>query len=640
MIATIITLSHLLSLVHIIADNADTAIKTLAAVAIHMHGRGQSQHGGGTTSFAPLHLYFVDAATGNDSNTGLDTSHAWLTPHQSVECGDVRLSKGSTKGTPVIYGQYSNFGASTGPGVVSGCPSNSGGIDGVGGIYFATMLCVGDVGSCKIDIGTPSIGDNHAIAINNSNWAVEGFGLTSGYSLSGSGFAGVVDTSSALVHHIAFINSVAWHNASAFTVEGGGSNAGYGNGADYWAMVGNLVQDSAGRCDGFWTAAIAIIGTINLDTNAGTHVLVDSNFVLNSQQVGCSVFGVTNATTPAGNAVLHFAATPAGVLNGMVVFDNTSPTVIPGGTTVLSSTGTTVTMSANAAGAGVGNADAIQFSASVSDGEAIMDDSIDCKGNFASLVVHRNNITVVSERFGLHHFFNGNTATVTKDYNNTIFASSKGAFSNDGAGGSYGELNFQLGNVTSATFFAYNNILKTNAALRPDGGVPYALLNGSVGTASNFKIGNVAGNPAASENIAKGLASVCNGTCNSGNDVVEFNSQSFGTNIYTDPLFNNATDAINNRIGTPNCAGFTNTAACMGWNHGSRTATNPSLIYDMAATATGTAGKGYQTPSNCVLSDPDFPIWLKGVVYLQASGWVNGATITMNDGLVTKPCGY
>lgn len=70
----------------------------------------------------------------------------------------------------------------------------------------------------------------------------------------------------------------------------------------------------------------------------------------------------TNATTAAGNATLHFAATPVYVRAGMVVNDTTS-SVIPAGTTVLSVTATTVVMSANATGGGVGNGDTITFSA-------------------------------------------------------------------------------------------------------------------------------------------------------------------------------------------------------------------------------------------------------------------------------------
>lgn len=71
--------------------------------------------------------------------------------------------------------------------------------------------------------------------------------------------------------------------------------------------------------------------------------------------------GTTNSTTASGNATLHFASTPAFVSVGMGISDTTAPTVIPAGTTVVSFTGTTVVMSANATGSGVGSGDTIAF---------------------------------------------------------------------------------------------------------------------------------------------------------------------------------------------------------------------------------------------------------------------------------------
>jgi hypothetical protein len=69
----------------------------------------------------------------------------------------------------------------------------------------------------------------------------------------------------------------------------------------------------------------------------------------------------TNAATPSGNATLHFAAVPATILAGMAIADQSAGGAIPAGTTVQSTTATTVVMSQNAAGPGVGSGDAIQF---------------------------------------------------------------------------------------------------------------------------------------------------------------------------------------------------------------------------------------------------------------------------------------
>lgn len=70
----------------------------------------------------------------------------------------------------------------------------------------------------------------------------------------------------------------------------------------------------------------------------------------------------TNNTTAIGNPTLHFASTPGWVVAGMVIYDLDNPTAIPAGTTVVSTGGSTVTMSANAASPGVGNGDNIVFS--------------------------------------------------------------------------------------------------------------------------------------------------------------------------------------------------------------------------------------------------------------------------------------
>lgn len=69
----------------------------------------------------------------------------------------------------------------------------------------------------------------------------------------------------------------------------------------------------------------------------------------------------TSAPTAAASATLHFAAVPATILPGMAIVDLTTAAVIPAGTTVVSTTATTVVMSKNATGAGVGSGNAIQF---------------------------------------------------------------------------------------------------------------------------------------------------------------------------------------------------------------------------------------------------------------------------------------
>jgi hypothetical protein len=59
--------------------------------------------------------------------------------------------------------------------------------------------------------------------------------------------------------------------------------------------------------------------------------------------------------------VLTFAAVPYNIIAGLSVYDLTAPSVIPVGTTVTSVSATTVTLSANVTGAGVGNGHTINF---------------------------------------------------------------------------------------------------------------------------------------------------------------------------------------------------------------------------------------------------------------------------------------
>jgi hypothetical protein len=69
----------------------------------------------------------------------------------------------------------------------------------------------------------------------------------------------------------------------------------------------------------------------------------------------------TSGMTAAGSPTLHFAALPVSILIGMTIADITTRSATPAGTTVQSTTATSVVMSQNAAGPGVGAGDRIQF---------------------------------------------------------------------------------------------------------------------------------------------------------------------------------------------------------------------------------------------------------------------------------------
>lgn len=67
----------------------------------------------------------------------------------------------------------------------------------------------------------------------------------------------------------------------------------------------------------------------------------------------------TNNTTASGNNTLHIASVPSWVVAGMQIVDLTTPSAIPANTVVSSTTSSTIVMTNNAAGAGVGNGDTI-----------------------------------------------------------------------------------------------------------------------------------------------------------------------------------------------------------------------------------------------------------------------------------------
>jgi hypothetical protein len=515
-------------------------------------------------AFTPLHTYFLATAAdgGNDSNSGTDTAHPWLTPNHSVVCGDVILAKPSTSYAPVnfVTGKW---------GTVSGCPSTTGGIDGAGGINFVTLLCAGTFpGACAGTIPT-AINPNYFFFVSANNWAVEGWTVTAFYTTTGAGFCYAIDGTTTKIHHVAFINDICSNAASATFVQDNGVQS-TTIGGDYWAVIGMIAQNAAGRCDGFWDAALDIIGIVDWDTNAGTHILFDQNFAFPAPQ---SASGCNNGSN--------------------------------------------------------------------TDGEAMMFDTLDAHA-YSQRIVARNNILGRAEKFGMQIFYaeeagppaNGKTPVLVV-YNNTLWNNNVGSNSTSGGGGwcnaAVGDINIQMGGVVNVTVI--NNIALTVVASPNCGAADYALLFGGAGT-TGVTIGGTG-----VENILKGHETSCGGTCDAGNNEIAFNGLSIGTDIYVDPAFNNTTDFLNNQMGVPNCSAFTNTVACMGWNHLTQTAINPSVIYDMTATCAQCVGKGYQPPPRQCAADSDYPPWLKGINYLTASGWTNGATIVENWGLSAKPCG-
>ena len=123
----------------------------------------------------------------------------------------------------------------------------------------------------------------------------------------------------------------------------------------------------------------------------------------------------TSASTAAGSNVLTFSAVPANMSVGLLALNKSTAAVIPGRTTVMAFTPTTVTLSNNVAGAGVGNGDTIAFS------NTPQWQDIGLGGATAVTTGY-----VIQDKTGAHLFIvttGGNTGTTEPTWNTTTGAS-------------------------------------------------------------------------------------------------------------------------------------------------------------------------------------------------------------------------
>ncbi len=86
-----------------------------------------------------------------------------------------------------------------------------------------------------------------------------------------------------------------------------------------------------------------------------------ANYVTATQLTAATTSTPTNATTAAGNGVLHFAATPSWVAVGSLVVDLSGTNLLLRHTTVVSFDATTVTVTPGAVAPGIGSGDQILF---------------------------------------------------------------------------------------------------------------------------------------------------------------------------------------------------------------------------------------------------------------------------------------
>lgn len=228
-----------------------------------------------STTFTPLHTYFMATSGCSDANAGTSAGAPWCSLKStnsnmsSLVCGDVIVAATGTYNS-------NNFQITNTPG---SCPSVSGGIDGAGGIYAAVILCAGNVGQCAIT----DTSNSRSVNFNASYWAIEGFAVTN----TGNGVAFAQDcTSNTLRHHLFFINNVVYDTGAGFSF---GTCGGTGS-WDYVAVVGNIAQKA--NTHSACTSSLNFVVPKNFDSGTETRVYADSNYVIKgSGNAGCTSDG-------------------------------------------------------------------------------------------------------------------------------------------------------------------------------------------------------------------------------------------------------------------------------------------------------------------------------------------------------------
>lgn len=237
--------------------------------------------GSGNVAFTALHTYFISPAGAtpapSDSNAGT-LAAPWATPnHNTLVCGDVII---------VAAGSYTSQFGTNHWGAVSTCPSTTGGIDGLGGVNFAVVLCAGpNMSSCAVNGGT-----QEAFRVDKSNWAVEGFTATQNVTGQGACYSIVSETASNIDFN-AFINNIASTcDLAGFDSYGFGSNGV----SDMEAVVGAVSYNGSPGTSECGSGLSIIPGATSV-SSAGTHVFVAGVFSYkNIDGANCGGSGTTD----------------------------------------------------------------------------------------------------------------------------------------------------------------------------------------------------------------------------------------------------------------------------------------------------------------------------------------------------------
>jgi hypothetical protein len=580
----------------------------------------------GSTPFTALHTYFM-SPTGKDTNNGASAATPWLTANHPVVCGDVIVAAAGAYNSANLdsYGS-----GSPRWGTVSSCPSTTGGIDGKGGVYVATVLCATPF-DCTIDASTKD-----SVNIDKSNWAVEGFRATNNNDGNGVCFEARPLATGKAIAYVAFINDIA-AGCPLAGFHADGYPGAFALAVDELALVGDIAFNAA-QSASYCGSGLSINTPVNVDSLPGTHIFVSQTFSYGNVNGPCSVNslyrgGFTNmaANAAAGSATISVAAVagwgvnwPIGAANG-ANYPSASPAIITTGATptlVTSVNGTTVGLSNKVAAPGLTNGQLLAIGTS-SDGEGLIFDSWGINPYTKPAVVE-NNLFWNNGAHGYEMFCGGSPCAqglnvlVTQ---NTMYCNAQD-YKRDGNV-------WEFYDASSGAFpFTVTNNLAQACVAKPFASQTFNNV-GLVGTgqpvvAAGFgRTGvTVTGNYfAAVPGVACPVYAQCAGP---NNDLADYNGANYaqGNVLGVPPGF-----AAPNSLpkAAPDCSAYTNVVDCM--NKG----------YKVAASMTSSVApdKGYQAPAAACQPDPNYPTWLKGVVYLH---WT-GDTVVQSHGLVTTPCG-
>lgn len=571
----------------------------------------------GDNPLTPTATYFIANSGGSDANNGLTTSAAWAGPNHAVNCGDMIVVQPGT-----YTGRFDQtFGA------VSNCPSTTGGIDGTGGVYTATLVCAVAF-ACVTD----------EVWVQKSNWSVQGFACSDFSSSTSSCFRASPNAAVASLNYIAFINNVCT-GASLVCFYGGNSGlAAASFSVDEFALIGNIAFGSSGTSS-VCGSGLSINVPTNIDSLAGTHIQVTGNFSYGNINGVCGpnvnfngYFTTDSGGTGSGSSTVVVASAGSGVANARagypIAVQNAAGIIISGipqPNWITSVASTTLTLASNT-NAVIANGASIAIGQSV-DGEGLILDTWGLNGYSKQTYINGNLAWGNGGQGLLMYCASPNcNAGLTVIIDKNTFYGNAADFKHSG---SPAEFNINDASIPY-TLTVTNNIFQ--AAYTTPANVPNTYKDvPSTATGIGNPVVAFLANPGASlsGNFFKSAPSAtcpAFASCNGTNDVANFNGANYasGNTFGTDPGFANV-GALPSTA--PSCSGRANAYQCM---------VAAGVVAAMVPSGAA-AGKGYQSPGACA-PDANYATWLKGLNYVTPSGYADGATFTQAYGLTNRPC--